>query len=329
MTCSIRRLPDMPRLLLELLAQLPRGRVTTHGRLAKALGDVIASRWVGHFVLHHEHRPGCVCHRVVRAGGELGSHVSGNVAEKARLLGAEGVRVCHGWVDVDRYAFDAFISDRPLVRLQELQEQLLEKLSLKVRVRRPQLVGGVDISYARNREGVAAYALVELRTGRLVWSTTIRSAIRFPYITSFLAFRELPLLLELLDEVRDHDRQADVLLVDGSGIMHPRHAGIATHLGIATDIPTVGVTKKLLCGQVDLSSLPCGEPRPVVHDGRTLGVALRPVESSRRPLFVSPGHLIDVPTAAQLVRRLLTGRRLPEPTYWADRLSRAQARRSD
>ena len=111
-------------------------------------------------------------------------------------------------------------------------------------------------------------------------------------------------------------------LVDGSGILHQRHAGIATHLGVIASLPTIGVTKKLPCGQAELEGMQPGESRPVVYEDRLTGVALRSGPRSRRPIFISPGHLLDVAFAERLVRRLLAGRRLPEPLYWADRLSR-------
>ena len=118
---------------------------------------------------------------------------------------------------------------------------------------------------------------------------------------------------------------APLLLVDGSGILHHRHAGIASHLGVAAALPTIGVTKKLLCGQVDIEGMKPFESRPVLHQQRLIGMALRPTAGSRRPIFLSPGHRVDVPFAEQVVGRLLAGHRLPEPIYWADRLSRQAA----
>jgi deoxyribonuclease V len=82
------------------------------------------------------------------------------------------------------------------------------------------------------------------------------------------------------------------------------------------------VTKKLLCGTVDIKGMAPGESRPVVHDDRLAGVAIRPTAGSLRPIFISPGHRVDVAFCEELVRRLLCGHRLPEPLYWADRLSR-------
>ncbi|HYW78972.1 MAG TPA: endonuclease V, partial [Thermoguttaceae bacterium] len=214
------------------------------------------------------------------------------------------------------------VSDRPLQRLSTIQETLRSKVSIRPRRRIPKLIGGVDVSYSRSDQGTAAFALVDVESGRLVWSTTVRRRIAFPYITSYLTFRELPILLDLIHEVRAAGRLPEVVLVDGSGILHPRHAGIACHLGVAASLPTIGVTKKLLCGQVEIEDMQPSESRPVVHEDRLLGMALRPTSGSRRPIFLSPGHRVDVMFSERLVRSLLLGRRLPEPIYWADRLSR-------
>jgi len=97
-------------------------------------------------------------------------------------------------------------------------------------------------------------------------------------------------------------------------------------LGVELDWPTIGVTKKRLFGRVDISALSPGASRPVIHDGETLGVALLGKTGTARPLYVSPGHRVNVDSAADVVARLLAGRRLPVPIYWADRLSRAAAR---
>ncbi len=107
-----------------------------------------------------------------------------------------------GSVDLERYAYSDFTGDRPLEKLARYQNRLAAKVSLPPARKVPRLVGGVNVSYISPDEGVAAYALVEVATGELLWSTTIRRAARFPYISSYLTFRELPLLIELIDEVR-------------------------------------------------------------------------------------------------------------------------------
>jgi deoxyribonuclease V len=319
-------IPDLPLLLRQLIAQTPLGRVTTCGSLAAALGNPIAALWIGHFLLHHAHDATCCCHRVVRAGGLLGGYIDGDAAKRRRLTD-EGVEVADDGVDLGRHAYDGFASDRPLERLRLIQESLAAKVTLRPPRQTPRLVGGVDVSYRQPDEGVAAYALVDLDSGQLLWSHTVRRRVGFPYITSYLTFRELPILLELLDEVQAAGQAAPLLLVDGSGIMHHRHAGIASHLGVVAARPTIGVTKKLLFGKADIGQMAPLESRPVTDEGRPIGTALRPTAGSRRPIFISPGHRVSVAFAEDIVRRLLLGHRLPEPLYWADRLSRAAARK--
>lgn len=325
MPISFPPIPDLFLSLRRLLDQVPAGRVTTPGTLAAALGNPVAARWIGHHLLHHDHNDNCACHRVVRAGGLLGPFPDGGDA-KLRRLRADGVTVLDGIVELDHYGFDDFTSDRPLEKLARYQNRLAKEVSLRTRCKLPQLVGGVDVSYVSPTEGVAAYALVEVATGELLWSTTICRPVRFPYITSYLTFRELPLLVELIETVRKENRAAPVILVDGTGILHPRKAGIASHLGIVTGVPTIGVTKKLLCGQVDLDGLQPLESRPIVFQEQLVGAAIRPTSGSLRPLFVSPGNGLNLAAAERIVRVVLTGQRLPAPLYWADRLSRKRAR---
>ena len=321
------QLPDMEQSLCALLAQIPSGKVTTYGTLARALGDVLASRWVGQFLLHHSHRSECVCHRVVRVDGEIGRHVSRKLEEKQRLLCKDGIRIAQGRVNLDHYLFDDFHGDRPLERLQRIQQQWLRKLCLKPSVDQPTRFCGVDVSYVCDGRAVAVCAKVATGSGQLIWQTAVVGEIKFPYIPSYLAFRELPLLVELVQLVRDLGELPDLLLVDGSGILHQRRAGIATLLGIVAGVPTIGVTKKLLFGEVDLDGLEVGQSRSVTDQGQPIGIAIRPSPTSRRPLFLSPGHLTSVSLIERSVEMVLWGHRLPEPIYWADRLSRREAQR--
>ena len=262
MPVALPPIPDLVLALRRLIDQVPEGRVTTPGRLASALGNPVAARWIGHYLLHHDHDDGCGCHRVLRAGGLLGPYPQGG-DEKARRLRAEGVETVGETIDLARYDFADFTSDQPLEKLARFQNRLAKKVQLRPRRKVPQCVGGVDVSYSSPSEGVAGYALVDVATGELLWSTTIRRPVCFPYITSYLTFRELPLLVDLIDEVRASGRIAPVVLVDGTGILHPRQAGIASHLGVVAGLPTIGVTKKLLCGEVDIAGMRPLESRPV------------------------------------------------------------------
>jgi deoxyribonuclease V len=316
-------LPDLPQLLAELLEQVPLGRMTTYGALAEALGSEAAARWVGHWMMHHEHGPGCVCHRVVRADGSPGKYIGGEPSDKATLLDGEGVTMEENRVAaIGQEAFREFRTTRPLAALRTMQDEICTRVSLRGRRTMPATVAGVDVSYSGNR-GTGAYVLWDLKREERIWSTTVTQEVTFPYITGYLAFRELPILLALMEAARAARRQGDVVIVDGSGVLHPRGVGIACHLGVLTGVPTIGVSKKLLCGQVNLKGMAPEEGRPVLMAGRSRGTALRATGGSRRPIFISPGHRIGVGMSESIVRRQLLGRRLPEVQYWADRLSRS------
>lgn len=316
----------MPGCLKDLVQQIPCGRVTTYGALAEALGSEAAARWVGHWMLHHEHRPGCLCHRVVRADGSVGRYIAEATSNKTTLLSSEGVVFDAGQVcEINRQIFRSFQTNRPLVGLRAMQEQVRERISLRGRRTMPKTVAGVDVSYS-GRCGTGAYVLWDLTSEERVWTTMVSREVVFPYITGYLAFRELPILLALMEAAQTAGRLAEVVIVDGSGILHPRGVGIASHLGVAASVPTIGVSKKLLCGQVDLDEMAPEEARSVLMSGRRRGIALRATAGSRRPIFISPGHRIGVDMAELIVRRQLRGRRLPEAQYWADRMSRSKTR---
>jgi len=317
-------IPDLVTALESLLRQIPRGRVTTYGDLAGALGARSAARWVGEHLVDHQHSRNCPCHRVVRSDGSIGLFISSDPADKVRKLEREAVPVVDGRVDLGCYRFDEFCSDQPLARLLEFQTALPERVVEAPYPQTPEFIAGVDVSYVSPREAVGGYAMVDSSTGELVWSTTVEFPVGFPYIPGLLAFREIPVLLKLMERAVAEKKLADVVFVDGNGILHNRFAGIATHLGVAGGVRTIGVGKKLLCGSVDLEDLSAGEQRPVVFKERLVGMAVKAKDGSR-PIFVSPGHDIDVADATRLAQELFRDHRLPEPLYWADALSRKSA----
>jgi deoxyribonuclease V len=321
-------MPDLEAELSALLAQIPRGRVTTYGDLADALGLRTAARWVGEFLRNHSHSKECPCHRVVRKGGELGFYIAGREpSEKAKHLKAEGVPVCNGWIErFEEFAFRDFRCEQPLARLIDLQLQLAKRVELVPQPHVPRLAAGLDVSYSRDGWATGACAVVESESGRLVWTTTHRARPGLPYIPSLLTFRELPMLLALFERSRREFPQLDLYFVDGNGILHPRGAGVAACFGVVADVPTIGVAKPLLCGRLQMPADHSAELSGLLTvDERTVGAVLI-LSPSSRPLYVSPGHKTDVPSAARTARAFAFGHRLPEPLYWADRLSRTQSR---
>ncbi len=337
--------PDLRAVLWDLVAQLPAGRVATYGGLADALGDRVAARWVGQVLIRDQEAAELPTHRVVRAGGELGAFVGGGVQDKRELLEREGVAIDatkrdEQTVNLEEFGFDDFHSDRPLAALREQQCELRDQLRLTTPAETPALVAGLDVSYGNGR-AVAACAVIDVGANagasmsEPVWSCIARRPISFPYISSYLAFRELPVLLQLLEDVARTGPPIGLFMVDGSGLLHPRRMGIASMLGVLLNRPTMGVTKKRLIGKAGpaelIRYLPGSdetraaatiEVAPVLQEAEQLGWAIWPPSGTRKALYVSPGNLVDLQTCRDVTLRTLGPRRLPTPIYWADRFSR-------
>jgi deoxyribonuclease V len=174
-------------------------------------------------------------------------------------------------------------------------------------------VAGVDLAYPRTASGVvtgrAAVVVLAFPGLEVVEEHVITRPVTFPYIPGLLSFREAPIALAALRQLRI---QPDLLLVDGHGIAHPRRFGI--------DLPTIGCAKSILVGHASEPGEVPGDSTPLLDGDEVIGTAIRTRVRSR-PLYVSPGHRVSVETAAALVMRCMRGYRLPEPTRLADRLA--------
>lgn len=182
----------------------------------------------------------------------------------------------------------------------------------------PRTATGLDVAYANESTRLAAaVSVLDIATLAPVDSAVVHGSTDFPYQPGLFAFRELPALLAALGEL---SVCPDVLLCDGHGIAHPRRLGLASHLGVITGIPTIGVAKTPM-GMYDAPGIGRGEWTPLIDDGETVGRVLR-TQDGTKPVFVSVGHRIDLATAADLVLRLAPRFRLPETTRRADHAAR-------
>jgi deoxyribonuclease V len=180
------------------------------------------------------------------------------------------------------------------------------------------LVAGVDVGFEQEgRVARAAVAVLELPGLALVGHAICREPTRFPYVPGLLSFREVPVVLAAVRRLRV---RPDVILCDGQGIAHPRRCGLASHLGLVTGLPTVGVAKTRLVGEHGVPGRAKGAWVPLVDDGETIGAVLRTREGVA-PLYVSIGHRVSLARARALVMACLTRYRLPETTRWAHRLA--------
>ncbi len=283
-------LPDIERLVFQATSQVPRGMVTTYGDIAKAMGDVSASRVVGSILARNPRPIEVPCHRVVYGTGEVGWYcgLGKGTDTKQRLLREEGVPISDGKVDLAKVGFSDFHIDPGLKRLREQQERLSRQVVERDRLGRLRKVAGLDVAY-RGDQAFSAMAVLDIETGS-VDIRLDRSQVRFPYIPSYLSFRELASLAPLVSSSSE-----TLFLVDGQGVLHPRGLGIASHMGVVLDVPTIGAAKSLLVGDIDPA-----DPKSIRYKGVERG---RLVGEGRRKLYVSVGHRVSLDTAEDVVRR--------------------------
>ena len=198
----------------------------------------------------------------------------------------------------------------------EIQKALASRVSVEDELAStPRCVAGVDISppdalgYA-----VGAVVLAEFPSLQVTEVRVYRAKLTFPYVPGLLSFREAPLMLGALEAL---SATPDVILVDGHGLAHPRRFGLACHLGLLTDTPTIGCAKSILRGRTEGTLAPeAGSRVPLVHNGDVVGSAVR-TRGSVNPIYVSVGHKLSLERAIELTLGCSKGYRMPEPTRLA------------
>ena len=198
----------------------------------------------------------------------------------------------------------------------KLQKKLAPLVIRKSALTTIKTVAGIDVGL---KGGVACAAVVVLAFPELevVDQTTDRRQITFPYIPGLLTFREGPVILDALDRL---ERKPDLLIFDGQGIAHPYRFGIASHIGLLADLPSIGCAKSRLCGRYLEPPVERGSHTPLVDHGETIGAILR-TRSGVKPVFVSIGHRMDLKTSINVVLACCKGYRLPETTRRAHLLA--------
>lgn len=194
----------------------------------------------------------------------------------------------------------------------EIQQQLRGQVSLRNKLRRPRHVAGVDISV---KNGQAAAAVVVLRWADLavVEVARARRAVEFPYVPGLLTFREAPVILDACQRLRV---EPDLFLFDGQGYAHPRRVGLASHMGVLLGRPSVGCAKTRFIGTYDDPADEAGCYTDLWDGDELIGAVVR-TRDRVKPLFISPGHMVNVPTSIDIVLDCGRGFRLPEPTRLA------------
>lgn len=200
-----------------------------------------------------------------------------------------------------------------------IQEKLRVEIITSDSFQEPvQYVAGVDMGFeAEGTISRAAVAVLSFPDLKLQESAIARRPTSFPYIPGFLSFREIPAVLNALEKI---SITPDIILCDGQGIAHPRRFGIACHLGLIVDIPTIGVAKSILIGKHQEVPEEKGNWQPLINRGETIGAVLR-TRTGTKPLYVSSGHRVSLTTAIDYVLRCTPKYRLPETTRIADKLA--------
>jgi len=205
-----------------------------------------------------------------------------------------------------------------------IQRKLAERVIRTGTVRGPRWIAGVDAAYvAGGAQGlcIAGVVLWDRKTRQIAEQHVIRAAVHFPYVPGLLSFREAPAILKVLRRLKI---EPDLFLFDGQGIAHPRRFGLASHVGLLIDRPSIGCAKSLLIGDYIEPESQRGSKTALGHRDETIGMVVR-TRDDTKPLYVSIGHRISLRSAVGLVLDCCTRFRLPEPTRLADRLV-AQAR---
>jgi deoxyribonuclease V len=212
---------------------------------------------------------------------------------------------------------DWYVTPREAIAWQEQMRRCI-RLTDTGDPERVRIAAGADVAYSRRTNRCyAATVLMDLSSGDVIDQATAVVESTFPYVPGLLTFREGPALVQAFAALPE----ADLLVFDGQGLAHPRRFGLACHMGVLYDRPSLGVAKSKLCGDHDPPGPNSGDAAPLLLDGEHVGWALRS-RAGCKPIYVSPGHRVSVDGALALARRLIGRYRIPEITRQAHLLTR-------
>lgn len=199
-----------------------------------------------------------------------------------------------------------------------MQEKLVSQVITEDQFSEVHYIAGADVGFEDHGKITrAAVAVLRYPGLQLVEKAIVRRKTRFPYIPGYLSFRETPAVLAAIKRLT---RCPDLLLCDGQGIAHPKRFGLACHIGLLAEIPTIGVAKTRLIGEYAEPGIVKGSQSPLYDKKELIGSVVR-TRDNVKPLFVSVGHRICLETAVMYVLACTTRYRLPETTRWAHRLA--------
>lgn len=286
--------------LYDLVKQIPPGRISTYTHLALALGDTRARKAVKETLATVHDNPSIPWYRVIGDNGAIQTEKQKHLLQQEKIPAYKKPVLKYK----DR-VFSAFITTYPLKKLRKKQLILQQNLVLKDSFTTLDSIGGADVSY-QGRNAYAGYVSMDYNTHVLGVTKTLQMKTNFPYIPTYLTYREFPILKTLLKNIPP----PSLLLLNGHGLSHPYHFGLASHLGILLDIPTIGIAKNLLCGTISHKNI-TQDVAPIIYHGKKVGWAHWP-HGVQKPIFISPGHKISLATSLDIAKKMCQYR-IPEP----------------
>jgi deoxyribonuclease V len=211
------------------------------------------------------------------------------------------------------------ITPAEAIRVQKELAPLVRQSELVGEVRH---IAGCDCAFTADGRIIAVAVLFQADTREPIAREAVVQPATFPYVPGLLSFREAPAILAAIGKLRP---RPDLVLCDGQGIAHPRGLGLASHVGLWLDLPTIGVAKSRLCGEHRQPGRRKGCKTQLKLDGQVVGAVLR-TRDDVKPLYISPGHKITLDQSVRWTLRTTDRYRLPEPTRQADRLVSQQKR---
>jgi len=206
---------------------------------------------------------------------------------------------------------------KDILEAKKIQGILRKRVKIMPLKKIPELIAGVDAAFADDKVAAVA-ALYKYPELEFLKDTFAEEEMRFPYIPGLLSFREGH---AIISAIRKLNAKLDVILFDGQGIAHPKGIGIASHIGVILDVPTIGCAKSRLVGEFKELGFKKGSWTYLYCKGIKVGAVLR-TRSNVKPVFVSPGHKIDIDSSVEIVMNCVSKYRIPEPIRKADRLSK-------
>jgi deoxyribonuclease V len=210
---------------------------------------------------------------------------------------------------------------RDIPTAREVQEILRGRVKIMPLKKPPAYIAAVDASFL-DKTIIAVACLYTYPDLILLQDVWIEEESRFPYVPGFLSFREGHAVINALKRLKI---SPDLILVDGQGIAHPRGIGIASHLGVLLEKPTIGCAKSRLVGEFDEPGLKKGSWEYLSYQGARVGAVLR-TRDHTKPLFVSPGHRVDIPSSVEVIMKCIFRYRIPEPLRRTDLISKRMKR---